>query len=47
MRASYLMSSCVDSRPCSSLIAAVSVDVGVVGKGAGVGVEVAGADASF
>lgn len=38
------MSSCVDSMPCSSLIAAVSVDVGVVGKGAGVGVEVAGAD---
>jgi len=30
--------------PCSSLIAAVSVDTGVVGNEAGVGVEVAGAD---
>jgi len=38
------MSSCVDSMPCSSLIAAVSVDTGVVGNEAGVGVEVAGAD---
>lgn len=41
------MSSCaVDSMPCSSLIAAVSVDVdvGVVTRGAEVGAEEAGAD---
>lgn len=46
MCASYLISSCVvDSMPCSTLIvAAGSVDVGVVGRGPEVGAVEAGAD---
>lgn len=46
MCVSYLMSSCVvDSKPCSTLtVAAASVDVGAVGRGAEAGAAEVGAD---